>query len=71
MQKICKGVLVLYGLYNIFLIDFDKKWFIIKVTLKKFLLLETLKERGCNFVENLYFKSCVIYKQLQPKNEIQ
>ena len=71
MQKICEGVLVLYGLYNIFLIDFDKKLFIIKVTLKKFLLLEKSKERGCNFVENLYFKSCVIYKQLQLKNEIQ
>ena len=52
----------LYGLY-VFLIDFDKKVFIIKVTVKRFLLLEYFKERGCCYVEtleNLYFKSNVI-----------
>ena len=36
-------------------------------------MLETFKEKGCNFVEtseNLYFKSYVIYKQLHLKNEV-
>ena len=39
------------------MIGFDKKMLIIKVTLKKFLLLETFKEKGFKFIEileNLY-----------------
>ena len=53
-------IIALYDLYNIFLIDFDKKVFIIKVILEKLFLLETFKEGDCNFpetLENFYFKS--------------
>ena len=56
------------------MIDFDKKMFIIiSYTEKDFFCFETFKERSCNFaetLENLYFKSYVINKQLQPKNEV-
>ena len=51
-------IIALYGLCNVFLIDFDKK------------VLETFKGRDGYFVEtleNLYFKSYLIYKKFSQK----
>ena len=44
-------IIALYGLYNVFLIDFDKKGVYNQGYIEKdFFLLETFKEWGCNFV---------------------
>ena len=46
---------------------------IIKLQWKRFILLKTFKEGSYYFIEILeksYFKFFVIYKELQPENEI-
>ena len=49
----CRYIIALYGLYNVFLIDFDKKVFIIKVTLKKIsFCLKPSKSEAVTFVKN-------------------
>ena len=63
-----------YGLYNVFLNDFDKKVFKIKYTFKKlcFCLKPSKREVVTllgKTLANFYFK-ILVYKQLQPKNEI-
>ena len=58
---------------SFFFIDFDKKGLYNQSYIEKDFCCLKPSKRGYNFVEtleNLYFKSYVIFKQLQPKIEI-